>query len=161
MARPMKYLMRMRHVALPGALVLLLAGSALSGQEPSRAQVRPEPQATFKSGVEVVTVSVSVRDDEGKVIKDLTRADFEVFDSGFKKEIRDFFVGDSPVSLALLLDISGSMAVGGNMDRAREAIAVATMNLRSDTDEGALFTFDSELAAGRGVHHGYASYPSA
>jgi VWFA-related protein len=79
------------------------------------------------------------------VIKGLTRADFEVFDSGFKKEIRDFFVGDSPVSLALLLDISGSMAVGGNMDRAREAVAVATMNLRSDTDEGALFTFDSEL----------------
>ena len=141
----MKYLMRMRHVALPGALVLLLASSQLSGQEPSRAQVRPAPQATFKSGVEVVTVSVSVRDDEGKVIQNLTRSDFEVIDSGFKKEIRDFFVGDSPVSLAILLDISGSMAVGGNIDRAREAVAVATMNLRSDTDEGALFTFDSEL----------------
>jgi VWFA-related protein len=141
----MKYLMRMRHVALPGALVLLLASSQISGQEPSRAQVRPAPQATFKSGVEVVTVSVSVRDDEGKVIRNLTKSDFEVIDSGYGKEIRDFFVGDSPVSLALLLDISGSMAVGGNMDRAREAIAVATMNLRSDTDEGALFTFDSEL----------------
>jgi VWFA-related protein len=141
----MKYLMRMRHVALPGALVLLLANSQLSGQEPSPAQVRPAPQATFKSGVEVVTVSVSVRDDEGKVVQNLTRSDFEVIDSGFKKPIRDFFVGDSPVSLAILLDISGSMAVGGNIDRAREAVAVATMNLRSDTDEGALFTFDSEL----------------
>ena len=141
----MKYLMRMRHVALPGALVLLLASSQLSGQEPSPAQVRPAPQATFKSGVEVVTVSVSVRDDEGKVIQNLTRSDFEVFDSGFKKEIRDFFVGDSPVSLAILLDISGSMAVGGNIDRAREAVGVATKNLRRDTDEGALFTFDSEL----------------
>jgi Ca-activated chloride channel homolog len=141
----MKYLMRMRHFALPGALVLLLASSQLSGQEPSPAQVRPAPQATFKSGVEVVTVSVSVRDDDGKVIQNLTKSDFEVFDSGFKKEIRDFFVGDSPVSLAILLDISGSMAVGGNMDRAREAVAVATKNLRSDTDEGGLFTFDSEL----------------
>ena len=141
----MKYLMRMRHVALPGALVLLLAGSHLAGQEAAQTPARQAPQATFKSGVEVVTVSVSVRDDNGKVIKDLTKSDFEVFDSGYKKEIRDFFVGDSPISLALLLDISGSMAVGGNMDRAREAIAVATMNLRSDTDEGALFTFDSEL----------------
>jgi Ca-activated chloride channel homolog len=141
----MKYLMRMRHVALPGALVLLLASSQLSGQEPSPAQVRPAPQATFKSGVEVVTVSVSVRDDEGKVIQNLTKSDFEVFDSGFKKEIRDFFVGDSPISLAILLDISGSMAVGGNIDRAREAVGVATMSLRSNTDEGALFTFDSEL----------------
>jgi VWFA-related protein len=106
---------------------------------------RQEPVATFKSGVEVVTVSISVRDDNGKVIQNLTKADFEVFDSGVRREIRDFFVGDSPISLALLLDISGSMAVGGNMERAREAVAVATMNLRSDSDEGALFTFDSEL----------------
>jgi VWFA-related protein len=141
----MKYLRFMRHVALPGALALMLTGAPLSGQVATPAPARQAPQATFKSGVEVVTVSVAVRDDEGKVIHNLTKADFEVFDSGFKKEIRDFFVGDSPVSLALLLDISGSMAVGGNMDRAREAIAVATMNLRSRTDEAALFTFDSEL----------------
>jgi Ca-activated chloride channel family protein len=47
--------------------------------------------------------------------------------------------------LAILLDISGSMAVGGNMDRAREAVAVATMNLRAESDEAALFTFDSQL----------------
>lgn len=146
----MKYLRSMRHVALPGALALLLTGVPsygliATGQVASPAPVRQEPQATFKSGVEVVTVSVAVRDDEGKVIQNLTKADFEVFDSGFKKEIRDFFVGDSPVSLAMLLDISGSMAVGGNMERAREAISVATMNLRANTDEAALFTFDSEL----------------
>jgi VWFA-related protein len=139
----MKYLRHMRRVALPGAIVLLLAGAQLDGQRASAAH--QQSQATFKSGIEVVTVSVSVRDDEGKVIRDLTKTDFEVFDSGFKKQIRDFFVGDSPVSLALLLDISGSMAVGGNMDRARDAIAVATMNLRSDIDEGALFTFDTAL----------------
>jgi Ca-activated chloride channel family protein len=145
LASPMKYLRSMRHVALPGALALLLAGVPLFGQVGSPAPARQQPQATFKSGVEVVTVSVAVRDDEGKVIHNLTKADFEVFDSGFKKEIRDFYVGDSPISLAILLDISGSMAVGGNMDRAREAVAVATMNLRKDTDEAAMFTFDSEL----------------
>lgn len=133
----MKYLMRMRHVVLPTALCVLLVGTALlAGQE---------PQATFKSGVAVVTVTIAVRDGDGKIVKNLSRDDFEVFDTGIRQEIRDFFVGDTPVSLALLLDISGSMAVGGNMDRAREAIAVATMNLRNRTDEAALFTFDSEL----------------
>ncbi len=145
LASPMKYIRSMRHVALPGALALLLTSVPLVGQVASPAPARPEPQATFKSGVEVVTVSVAIRDDEGKVIQNLTKADFEVFDSGRKQEIRDFFVGDSPVSLAILLDISGSMAVGGNMDRAREAVAVATMNLHSEKDEAALFTFDSEL----------------
>ena len=64
---------------------------------------------------------------------------------GSPAQIKDFYVGDSPISLAILLDISGSMAVGGNMDRAREAVAVATMNLRAESDEAALFTFDSEL----------------
>jgi hypothetical protein len=113
LASPMKYLRSMRHVALPGALALLLAIAPVSGQVASPAPARQQPQATFKSGVEVVTVSVAVRDDEGRVIQNLTKADFEVFDSGFTKPIRDFFVGDGPVSLALLLDISGSMAVGG------------------------------------------------
>ena len=145
LASPMKYLRFMRHVALPGALALMLAIAPVSGQVDTQPPARQEPLATFKSGVEVVTVSVSVRDAEGKVIQNLTKADFELIDSGFKREIRDFFVGDSPISLALLLDISGSMAVGGNMDRAREAISVATMNLRTSTDEAALFTFDSEL----------------
>ena len=64
---------------------------------------------------------------------------------GQPAKIMDFYVGDSPISLAILLDISGSMAVGGNMDRAREAVTVATMNLRAQDDEAALFTFDSEL----------------
>ena len=141
----MKYLRFMRHVALPGALALMLAIAPVSGQVDTQPPARQHPLATFKSGVEVVTVSVSVRDAEGKVIQNLTKSDFELIDSGYKREIRDFFVGDSPISLALLLDISGSMAVGGNMERAREAIAVATMNLRNSTDEAALFTFDSEL----------------
>jgi Ca-activated chloride channel homolog len=104
-----------------------------------------EPQATFRSSVEAVSVTVSVRDDRGRVVRNLAKSDFEVIDEGRPSEIRDFFAGDAPVSLALLLDISGSMAVGGNMDRAREAITVATMALRNGPDEVALYTFDSEL----------------
>ena len=100
---------------------------------------------TFKSAVEVVTVNASVRDSRGRVVRDLKKSDFEVIDSGERREIRDFHSGDSPVSLAVLLDISGSMSVGGNMDRAREAVGVAMANLRARSDEAALFTFDSEL----------------
>jgi VWFA-related protein len=104
------------------------------------------PQATFRSSVELVTVTVSVRDERGRVVRDLTRKDFTVIDSGGRVEIRDFYTGDSPISLAILLDISGSMAVGGNIDRAREAVGVTTRSLRASTDEAALFTFDSGLA---------------
>jgi Ca-activated chloride channel family protein len=101
-------------------------------------------EATFRSAVEVVNVSVSVRDSRGRVVRDLKRADFEVIDTGFGKPITDFWAGDAPISLGILLDISGSMAVGGNMDRARSAVDIALANMRYG-DEAALFTFDSRL----------------
>jgi Ca-activated chloride channel homolog len=127
------------------ALALAVAGATLEAQGPPPEPVRPTGQATFKSGVEVVTVSVAVRDESGHVVRGLKKTDFEIYDSGVRREMKDFYVGDAPISLAVLLDISGSMAVGGNMDRAREAVAVATMNLHNGRDEAALFTFDSAL----------------
>jgi VWFA-related protein len=121
----------------------------LAGYAPAAALAQApagqEPQITFKSSVEVVTVNASVRDGRGRVIRNLKQTDFEVVDDGTRREIRDFYAGDSPVSLAVLLDISGSMSVGGNMQRAREAVSVAMTNLRANEDEAALFTFDSQL----------------
>src|SRR5688572_13261033 len=101
-------------------------------------------ETTFRSAVEVVSVSISVRDDRGRVVRDLKEADFQVIDSGFGKPITDFWTGDAPVSLGILLDISGSMAVGGNMERARQAVDIALGNMRYG-DEAALYTFDSRL----------------
>jgi VWFA-related protein len=127
----------MRRMASALVLSLLVEGTSIA---------RPQDQQpTFKSAVEVVTVTASVRDGRGRIIRNLTRKDFEVLDSGQSRDIKDFYTGDSPVSLAVLLDISGSMTVGGNIDRAREAVAIAMMNLRTGSDEAALFTFDSEL----------------
>lgn len=103
------------------------------------------PQATFRSGVEVVTVSATVRDRRGRVVKNLKRTDFEVLEDGARRDIRDFFPGDAAISLAILLDISGSMAVSGNIDRARQAVKFAAGHLQNGRDEAALFTFDSEL----------------
>jgi VWFA-related protein len=127
------------------AVSVLVGASSLSAQNDASRSSTQQPQATFKSGVDLVTLSVAVRTEKGRVVQDLQSADFTVLDSGRPTKIVDFYVGDSPISLAILLDISGSMAVGGNMDRAREAVNVATMNLRGEEDEAALFTFDSEL----------------
>jgi len=101
-------------------------------------------ETTFRSSVEAVSVSVTVRDGRGRVVRDLKQQDFQVIDAGTMTPIRDFWSGDGPVSLGILLDISGSMAVGGNMDRARQAVDVALGNMRYG-DEAALFTFDSRL----------------
>ena len=122
----------------------MLAGLALTGMS-AQALAQDPPQIIFKSSVDLVTISAAVRSGRGKVVRDLKKADFEVLDSGSRVEIKDFYSGDSPISLAILLDISGSMAVGGNIDRAREAIGMTAANLRDQQDEAALFTFDSKL----------------
>ena len=134
----------MRRLAAFVASVLVGASSLSAQTDASRSSTQ-QSQATFKSGVDLVTLSVAVRTEKGRIVRDLQSEDFTVLDSGRPTKIVDFYVGDSPISLAILLDISGSMAVGGNMDRAREAVNVATMNLRGGEDEAALFTFDSEL----------------
>lgn len=104
-----------------------------------------QPAARFRAGVEAVSLTAAVRDRRGRVVRDLRKADFVVVDSGNVRDIRDFYAGEAAISLAVLLDISGSMAVGGNMDRARHAVSVVTGMLTSAGDEAALFTFDARL----------------
>ena len=90
--------MKRRTLAPLVAIAIFLAAPV----SPAFAQ-SPESQITFKAGVEVVTVSAAVRDGRGSVVRDLQKSDFTVIDSGSTREIRDFFTGDSPVSLAILL----------------------------------------------------------
>ena len=55
-------------------------------------------------------VRVDVQVTEGdKLVKDLTKSDFAVTDEGQPQSIVSFAHGDEPVTLILLLDVSGSM----------------------------------------------------
>lgn len=124
------------------AIGILATGSVLLHAQQVE---KPSSPAVFKAGVQAVVVAASVRDGRGRVVRNLKKSDFEVIDSGFGKPIQEFYSGNAPISLAVLLDISGSMGIGGNMDRARHAVAEATKNLHDASDEAALFTFDSGL----------------
>jgi VWFA-related protein len=117
----------------------------IAAQGTARPDQTAQPTITFKSGIEAVSVSAIVRDRRGKVVKNLKKTDFELIDSGTARQINDFYFGDAAVTLGVLLDISGSMDVGGNMARAREGVNLALGNLQQDRDEAALFTFDSSL----------------
>jgi len=144
------------RVLLVSALLLvtaLLLPVAPAMAQETAAPVQDGPRTTFTSGVDAVSVSVAVRSRRGRVVSDLTEADFTVLDTGEPVEIDTFYADEGPISLAILLDISGSMAVGGNMDRARDAVAVTARNLQNEVDEAALFTFDSELREVVGFTH--------
>ena len=114
----------------------LVSGVAGAGQGVS--------QPTFRSGVNQVSLNVVVKDQRGRPIKDLAGADFQVLDHGRPVTINDFRTGEASVSLAILVDTSGSMALGGRLGTARQAIE-ALLSQLLDGDEGALFTFDKRL----------------
>ncbi len=104
-----------------------------------------EKQATFRSGVDLVTVSATVRDNKGRLVTNLTRQDFEVIDRGERRAINEFRSERAPMSLAILFDVSGSMDVAERTIAARFAAFHLLSLLDDGRDEAGLFAFDSRL----------------
>src|ERR1700687_4278201 len=111
----------------------------------STAQSPAPPPQIFRSAVDLVTIQASVRDAHGRVVQGLTRADFEVRDNGQVRPVIEFRADrQSPVTLAILVDMSGSMSIGAKIAMARQTYESVIAQLH-DQDEVALFTFDSSL----------------
>jgi len=66
-------------------------------------------KSTFRADAGMVLVPVSVTDRSGKTIDGLHREDFAVYDDQVQQQIVSFAREDSPVSVGVILDISGSM----------------------------------------------------
>jgi len=86
------YTRGMRRTLLALAMVAL----PLTGWAQGTAE---NTQATFRSGVDLVTVSATVKDGKGRLVKDLTRKDFEILDRGEKRSISEFRSERAPLSL--------------------------------------------------------------
>ncbi len=128
--------------AVLGLAPLLASGLAAQGRP---MPVERDPAPTFTSGVDMVTVHVSVRDRRGRIVRDLPASDFSLIDSGFGRRIEHVFASESALSIAVLVDISGSMAVDRNIERARRAVEATVGVLQDGRDELSLFTFDTVL----------------
>ena len=112
---------------------------------PLLAQDTEGGQAIFKSGVDLVTVSATVRDRKGRLVTGLEARDFEVLDRGERRAISQFRTDRAPLSLAILFDVSGSMDVAARMTAAKFAAHHLLSWLEPGRDEAALFSFDSRL----------------
>jgi VWFA-related protein len=105
-----------------------------------------ESQQTFRAAVDVVTIQASVRDARGRPMRGLTAGDFEVRDNGQLRPMLSLRADSHPpVSLAILVDMSGSMQLGPRIAMAQQALDAVVSQLRPGTDEAGLFTFDSAL----------------
>src|SRR5258708_24830095 len=66
-------------------------------------------QPTFSAGSRTVAIFATVLGPEGRLVPDLHRNDFEVYDNGKRQELTLFANDVQPITVVLLLDRSGSM----------------------------------------------------
>jgi len=114
------------------ALVIAILAPALSAGAAS---------GTFRAGASLVLVNVSVLDPRDRPVTNLPPDQFHILDNGIEQPIRFFAHEDAPVSLAVILDASGSMTA--KWTRARAMLAAFCENLAPD-DELFLVTVERQ-----------------
>ena len=124
------------------ALAALTAAGLLAGALPEvrvHAQQPPPEQGDnqsfrFKTGVELINVTATVTDQNGRFVPNLQQDDFRVFQDGEPQPITHFNAERVPVSLGIVLDTSGSME-GEKMAAARDALDRFLSQLLEPNDE--------------------------
>jgi len=115
--------------------------AALFGVGPQRPAPDPE-LPTFRAEVRVVEIHVAVFDRRQRPIRGLMKSDFELIDHNRRREIEIFESEESPITLGLLLDVSGSMLEA--IPALKRAVAELIEQLRLD-DQAAIFAFNERL----------------
>jgi Ca-activated chloride channel family protein len=99
-------------------------------------------QPTFKTGTQVVSLFVTVADAQKRLVPDLTKDDFEVFDND-KPQPLVFFANEvQPITVVVMLDTSGSMT--GSIALLRSAAEQFLIRLLP-ADKGRVGAFNDKI----------------
>jgi Ca-activated chloride channel family protein len=123
----------MRRIIAPMLIVTALAVGARAAQE----QV---PQ--FSSRVQLVEVYATVTDAKGELVTGLRQSDFEVREDGRLQDVSTFAAGEFPLTVALGVDRSFSMA-GEELQMAKQASQAFLRALKPD-DRSMVMAISSE-----------------
>src|SRR5260370_35439668 len=142
---------------LPTLLLLVLAILLWPGVQAAHAQsemspVHIEPRVrsspsdkfgdssshTIRIRVDLVLVPVTITDGMDRVVVGLDQRNFQLYEGKQPQEIKHFFSEDAPVSIGVILDMSGSMET--KIERAREAVQ-EFLKAANPQDEIFLITF--------------------
>jgi Ca-activated chloride channel family protein len=85
------------------------APPAAAPQEPAPAAPARPSQPSFRAGIDIVSLNVTVTDGGMRYVTDLDETDFSVFEDGVKQDVTFFTRRQQPIALSLLLDSSASM----------------------------------------------------
>src|SRR5512140_1008823 len=129
---------------LGGLTAVLPPGLAQNPPAPSPAQNPPDDQLpTIQVEVDLVNILCSVRDKRGALIGNLGRDDFQVSEDGKLQTVKYFTrETDLPLTIGLLVDVSGSQANLIEIER-QAAYAFFSQVLRKK-DEAFLMQFGAE-----------------
>jgi Ca-activated chloride channel family protein len=76
----------------------------------ARPQAPPEvPPQVFRSGVDVVSLNITVTDAQGHYLTDLEQSEFTVVEDGARQDLLYFSKSNLPIAMSLLIDTSASM----------------------------------------------------
>jgi VWFA-related protein len=103
----------------------------------------------FKTSIDLVNVSATVTDANGRFVRSLTRDDFVVYEDGVPQPVSYFSNERVPVSLGIALDTSGSMA-GEKIRSAQDALNRFLADLLGPDDEIFLYRFSDEAVLVQG-----------
>jgi Ca-activated chloride channel family protein len=121
--------------------MVVLGGAVAAGTTPRQDPIRDN--RLLKSGIEVISVTATVRDAEGRLIPDLPREAFDIFEDGERQTVTQFTGERVPIGLGVLLDISDSM-FGKRIRDARAAVDRFLFELLDPADEFFILTFNHE-----------------
>ena len=96
---------------------------------------------TFRARLDLVQVTVSVTDKDGRLVTGLKQDDFQIWEDGIEQRITQFTDQRVAVSLGVLLDASDSMR-GRPVVDAREAVDRFVGTLLKPEDEAFVATFN-------------------
>jgi Ca-activated chloride channel family protein len=101
------------------ALLIILVGEVDSlAQQPATPRLDEPP--LVKTTTNLVTLNVSVTDPQGRFVTGLDAEHFEVYEDNVKQTIEFFSDEDTPVSIGIVFDMSGSMR--GRLNRSNIAL---------------------------------------
>lgn len=134
-----------QRTAIVGIVMLVCGLSvAVIGQRQALepAEQQPPQPPSFRAGVDVVSLNVTVTDGQERFVTDLTQDDFLLYEDGVLQETTYFSRRQLPIALALLIDTSASM--DERMTTAQEAAIGFSRRLRPE-DLAEIIDFDSRV----------------
>lgn len=113
------------------ALLALCGGFSAYAQQP-----------TFRTGTRTVALYATVTDSQKRLVPDLTRADFEIFDND-KPQTVDLFLNEvQPITVVVMLDTSASMT--GNLKLLEQAAEQFLLRMLPK-DKGMVGAFNDKI----------------